>query len=164
METSFKPVARKENLVVQESSDEVLVYDLTSNKAHCLNSTAAFIWRSCDGANSVEEIGSKLSEVSGNQIPADLVWLAVDQLQEKNLLAAGIRLSDKGSSRRDMLKRLGLVAVVALPVVASLVAPKSALASTSCACVTAEDCLSQAGCPTGACPPSSGICSSAQPT
>lgn len=156
MENSFKPVARKENLVVQEAANEVLVYDLASNKAHCLNPTAAFIWRSCDGANSIDEIGSLLSSETGSQIPTEMVWLAIDQLQEKELLSKGISLTANGNSRRDMIKKVGLGLVVALPVVASLVAPKSAMASTSCTCVTLADCTAQPGCPTGAC--TSAVC------
>ena len=31
------PLARKDKLVVRELADEVLVYDLTRNKAFCLN-------------------------------------------------------------------------------------------------------------------------------
>ncbi|MBA3352846.1 MAG: PqqD family protein, partial [Blastocatellia bacterium] len=52
------PIARKNGLVVQEVPDEVLVYDLETNKAHCLNQSAAMIWRSCDGKNSVSEIAA----------------------------------------------------------------------------------------------------------
>lgn len=157
MERTFKPIARKENLVIQEASDEVLVYDLKSNKAHCLNATAAFVWQSCDGATTIADISEKLAEKSGSQVPVELVWLAIDQLQEKELLSKGANLSEKGASRRDVLKKLGLAAVIALPVVASLVAPKNAMASVSCACVVAGDCLTLAGCPTGACTAS--VCS-----
>jgi hypothetical protein len=32
-----KPLARKEGLVIQELPDEVLVYDLDRDRAHCLN-------------------------------------------------------------------------------------------------------------------------------
>ena len=161
MEKTFKPVARKENLVIQEASDEVLVYDLKTNKAHCLNSTAAFVWRACDGANSIDEISQQLTEKAGSQVPAELVWLAIDQLQEKELLSMGASLSEKGSSRRDVLKKMGLAAVVALPVVASLVAPKSAMASTSCTCTNpgtagSLDCAAQSGC--GPDCLSSGVC------
>ena len=49
MNNSQVPVARKQGLVVQEMPDEVLIYDLDTNKAHCLNQTAAFVWKSCDG-------------------------------------------------------------------------------------------------------------------
>jgi hypothetical protein len=45
------PCARKAGLVIQDMPDEVLVYDLDTNKAHCLNKSAAFVWRSCDGKN-----------------------------------------------------------------------------------------------------------------
>lgn len=44
------PMARQSGLVVQEMPDEVLVYDMDTNKAHCLNQSAAFIWKSCDGS------------------------------------------------------------------------------------------------------------------
>jgi len=43
------PQARSEDLVIQDIGDEVLVYDLTRHKAHCLNRTAALVWRKCDG-------------------------------------------------------------------------------------------------------------------
>ena len=56
MNHSQVPVARKENLVIQEMPEEVLVYDMDTNKAHCLNRTAAFVWKSCDGKNSVAPI------------------------------------------------------------------------------------------------------------
>ena len=42
MKNPLNPIARSNGLVVQEMPDEVLVYDLDSNKAHCLNETAAF--------------------------------------------------------------------------------------------------------------------------
>lgn len=34
------PAVRHEGLIVQELSDEVLIYDLDRDKAHCLNPTA----------------------------------------------------------------------------------------------------------------------------
>ncbi len=56
MKHSQVPIARKEGLVIQEMPEEVLVYDLDTNKAHCLNQTAAFVWKSCDGKNSIRWI------------------------------------------------------------------------------------------------------------
>ncbi len=44
-----RPLARKADLVTKEVADEVLVYDLKSHKAHCLNQTAALVWKYCDG-------------------------------------------------------------------------------------------------------------------
>ena len=158
MKNSQVPVARKEGLVIQETSEEVLVYDLTSNKAHCLNQTAAFVWKSCDGNNSIPEITKLLESESGSAIHEDLIWLAIDQLNEKNLFEKELASSFAGRSRREVIKKIGLAAVVALPIVASLTAPTSALASTSCACVNPGDCLAQPACPSTVNCNGSGIC------
>lgn len=158
MKSSQVPVARKEGLVIQETSEEVLVYDLTSNKAHCLNQTAAFVWKSCDGNNSIQEITKLLENENGAVIHEDLIWLAIDQLNEKNLLEKELTTSFAGRSRREVIKKIGLAAVVALPIVASITAPTSALASTSCACVNPGDCIVQTMCPSTVNCNMSGIC------
>jgi hypothetical protein len=158
MNSSQVPVARKEGLVIQEMPDEVLVYDLDTNKAHCLNQTAAFVWKSCDGRNSVADITKLVGADSGNHVPEDLVWLAIDQLSEKNLLANDLKANFNGSTRREVIKKIGLAAVIGIPVVASLTAPTSVMAAVSCACTgtTNADCLPQPGCAQTAC--SGGVC------
>jgi hypothetical protein len=158
MKSSQVPVARKEGLVIQETTEEVLVYDLTSNKAHCLNQTAAFVWKSCNGNNSIPEITRLFEKEVGSAVEEDLIWLAVDQLNEKNLLEAELASNLAGRSRREVIKKIGLATVVALPIVASLTAPTSALASTSCACVNPGACLTQTTCPSTSNCNSSGIC------
>jgi hypothetical protein len=131
--------------------EEVLVYDLDTNKAHCLNQTAAFVWKSCDGRNSVADITKLVGNDSGTAIPEDLVWLAIDQLSEKNLLANNLKADFNGSTRREVIKKIGLAAVIALPLVASLTAPTSVLASNSCTCAAVADCVGKPPCPTNAC-------------
>ena len=135
------PTARTSGLVVQDVPNEVLVYDLESNKAHCLNQTAALVWRACDGKTSVPEIARLIGSQAGEKVSDDLVWLAVDQLQENGLLGAQIQTKFAGQSRRDALKKIGMASMVALPIIASLAAPKSVMANTSCSCNNAGDCL-----------------------
>jgi len=135
MDNSQCPIARKSGLVVQEMPDEVLVYDLNSNKAHCLNQTAATVWKACDGNKTVSDIAAGFGK--GNE---DLVWLAIDQLSENDLLEAGVVSKFKGQSRRDVIKKIGLASIIAVPMVASLVAPQNALAATSCHCVNNTQC------------------------
>ena len=53
---NLKPVARKRELVVQESGEETLVYDLVSNRASCLNQTSALVWKHCDGSKTIGDI------------------------------------------------------------------------------------------------------------
>jgi hypothetical protein len=61
-ETTQRPLARTDNLVINELTDEVLVYDLQRDKAHCLNHTAASVWKQCDGRSTAAEIARRLSE------------------------------------------------------------------------------------------------------
>lgn len=142
MINSQNPIARKNGLVVQEVPDEVLVYDMDSNKAHCLNKTAGLVWKSCDGKNTVSDIASIVEASSNSPVSQDLIWLAIDQLNENNLMETAVPPTFSGQSRRDVIKKIGLGAMVALPIVASLAAPQSALASLSCpACSSNQDCL-----------------------
>lgn len=129
MNNSQIPVARKNGLVIQEAGDEVLVYDVERDQAHCLNKTAAFVWRSCDGTRDVSAIADALGREFSQKVDEDLVWLAIDQLSNERLLEREIRLAG-GVSRRDAIRKIGLAAAVALPVVAMLSFPRTSLAVT----------------------------------
>ena len=149
MDNSQCPIARKSGLVVQEMPDEVLVYDLNSNKAHCLNQTAATVWKACDGKQTISDIAASFGK--GNE---DLVWLAIDQLSESDLLTAALPSKFEGQTRREVLKKIGLASLVALPVIASLVAPQNALAAQSCNCSNNQQCQiapNNGNCPTHCC-------------
>lgn len=140
MNNSQIPVARTQGLVVQEMPEEVLIYDLDTNKAHCLNDTAAFVWKSCNGNNSVSEIAKKFQIETGKSVNEDLVWLAIDQLSQKNLLQGEISTRFSGQNRREVIKKIGFASMIALPIVASLAAPTSVLAAVSCGCSNPGDC------------------------
>lgn len=144
------PMARQNGLVVQEMPDEVLVYDLDTNKAHCLNQSAAFVWRSCNGTNSVADIVRQFEANGQGKVTEDFVWLAIDQLNENGLIEGDISPRFAGQSRRQVLKTIGLASMVALPVIASLVAPQKALGTASCQCGISGTCPST-GCPSSIC-------------
>jgi hypothetical protein len=150
------PTARRSGLVIQEVPGEVLVYDTESNKAHCLNLTAALVWKSCDGNNTVSDITGIVGKETGTKVTDDLVWLAIDQLTENNLLEKELKAKFEGTSRREAIKKIGLASMVALPIVASLVAPRSAMANVSCGCSVPEDCL-LGDCPLNGCD-ENGLC------
>lgn len=154
MNNPNNPMARQNGLVVQEMPDEVLVYDLDTNKAHCLNGSAALVWKSCDGSNSVADIVKSFELGGGGKVTEDFVWLAIDQLNENNLLEGKVAPRFAGQSRRQVLKTIGLASMVALPVIASLVAPQSALGNVSCACTDpgqTTQCTAMTGCPSMTC-------------
>ncbi|MGI8408699.1 MAG: PqqD family protein [Pyrinomonadaceae bacterium] len=158
MNNSQFPVARRNGLVVQEVPDEVLVYDLDSNKAHCLNKTAALVWKSCNGMNTISDISKLVESEAGGSVSGDIVWLAIDQLSENGLLETQINSKFAGQSRREVIKKIGLASMVAIPVIASLVAPQNALAVGSCSCTVDDACAATLGrnCPTTRCDNGSG--------
>ena len=130
------PLPRKENLVIQESRNELLVYDMDTNRAICLNETSAMIWQKCDGVKSPWEIGKEMEKELKAPISEDLVWFALEQLHKEKLLANDEDFTSryKRLNRREVIRRLGLASVVSLPIVSSLVAPL-ALNAQSAVCV-----------------------------
>lgn len=140
------PKTRNENIVVQEMENEILIYDLQTNKAFCLNETSAIIWQFCDGKNSIAEITEKVSKKLGELISEEMIWLALNDFKRDGLLENNeqFEIDFKGLSRRQVIKKVGLASMIALPVVASIVAPNAAMAGSllpSCAaCAAPSDC------------------------
>lgn len=132
--TSEKGVAlaRKAGLIVQELPDEVLVYDLNRDKAHCLNSTAAFVWNHCDGRASVGEIAQLMEKEWQTPVSEDAVWFTLNKLSKAELLQERITLpkAKVGMSRRSAVRRLGFGALLTIPIVASVVAPTAVSAAS----------------------------------
>jgi hypothetical protein len=148
------PQARNKGLVVQKLAEEVVVYDTGSQKAHCLNSSAALIWEHCDGKRTVRELSDLLEgDQRGKE---EMVWVALDQLEKSQLLQHPITRPNAiaGMNRRQMLKAAGIVAMIAVPVVSTIVAPKAAQAVTCLA--TGQGCTISAQCCSGLC--SGGLC------
>ena len=145
------PCVRTEGLVVQALPDEVLVYDLERHKAHCLNHTAALIWKRCDGQTTMTEMAHLLSHEMKTPVPEAVVWLALQQLSKARLLAVGGDMPGEGArmSRRQVMRRIGWAATVTLPLVTSIVAPTAVEAAT---CLTTGfPCTSSAQCCSGVC-------------
>lgn len=145
------PEARKKGLVVQELSGEVLVYDRERNKAHCLNQTAALVWNHCDGKTPVDQIARAIEAEIKVPVDEDVVWLGIDQLSKTHLLQerAKVPIDKTGLSRREVMKRIGLAAAVALPVVTSIIAPTAAQAANCIA--SGQPCTTSAQCCTAVC-------------
>lgn len=136
MLNALRPSARRDALVVQELYEEVLVFDTKTNKAHCLNQTASKIWRLCDGTNTVVDLKLLIEIETDSKVPEDLIWLAIEQLSQKDLLETRIPESFKLQNRREIVKKIGLAIVIALPLVASVTAPSAAMAVACSGIVT----------------------------
>ena len=131
-QTNQRPKARKDQLIVKEVSGETLVYDLDRNKAHCLNRTAALVWKNCDGRATVRSIARSIQRETDAAIDDRVVWLALDQLEKFDLMQR-TQLKPahlNGMSSRQLVRYIG-VAAIALPVVVSISAP-TAVSAASC--------------------------------
>ncbi|SRR6266567_4739105 len=149
---------RRHRLVVREFADELLVYDKERHEAHCLNRTAGLIWKYCDGRTSVAEISRRLALALRNEeaaIDEQVVWYALKQLKRDHLLQDKLEIRkmpgsiNYGVNRRQAIRALGITAVVALPLVMSMVAPTPAQA-VSCLGPGAS-CTASAQCCNGVC-------------
>lgn len=125
------PVARTESLIVKEVDGETLVYDRKTDQAHCLNETAALVWKNCDGNKSVSEIARLISAESNTKVNDEVVWLALDQLEKFKLLDTrpGKPSFLSGLTRRQMVARMGIAAVTLPAVVSILSQPAQAQGS-----------------------------------
>lgn len=126
------PQMRAHGLAVDDLPDEVLVYDLEQHQAHCLNRSAALVWRCCDGRSSAAEIARRLTVEVDAPFTEDLVWLALSELEKRQLLEPARPLAAPATalSRRQLVRRLGFAAAVAVPLITSIVAPMAVEAAT----------------------------------
>ena len=142
------PQARRE-LIVKETDGELLLYDLERNQAHCLNHTAARIWKYCDGETTLAAACTSLSRELHAPCDQKLVSYALQQFANDNLLEETIELPafiTGNMNRRRLVRALGLGAVIALPVVTTILAPTPAQAATllppGSPCTTSVQCAS----------------------
>ena len=151
------PRARQRGLIIEDLPGEVLVFDSERDRAHCLNQTAALVWKYCDGKTTVSQMARKLErDLNTPNVDERMVSYALEQLSRDHLLdesfVPAAMLS--GLTRRQMVRALGLAAVIAVPVVTSIVVP-TAQAATSCS-PPGQPCGSSATCCSGLC--SGGTC------
>ena len=124
------PPARRDGLVVRDLPGETIVYDRERHQAHCLNRTAALVFRHADGTRSAHEIATLLGEGEPCEREA-VVALALEQLSQVGLLVGAEAVPD--SARRAALRHVGLGAALLVPAIVSMLAPTPAEAAT---CVT----------------------------
>lgn len=142
------PRARQEGLLIQALPDELLIYDLDSHRAHCLNHTAALIWQSCDGKRTVKELARFIEKESGHPVNESLIWFGLNQLSRFKLLEEQIDppILEERMTRRELARRLGYATAALVPLITAIVAPTAAQSATcralGVACTTNAQCCS----------------------
>lgn len=132
----MKPRAKRNGLLSEQLDDELIVYDPDRDRGHCLNRTAALVWRHADGEHTIGELAAILQEQLDPVADEHLVWHALDRLNAVHLLEAPRPRSTEEirASRRQFVRKVGLVGVVSLllPMVTSVAAPAPAQAQSGC--------------------------------
>lgn len=125
--------ARTDGLIVKELGQELAIYDEREHRAHELNATAASVWRHCDGESSIRDIAAAMAAESGLPADEEIVKLGIEQLSRGGLLEEIQSGFDAPTSRRQVIRRLGLVgsAALLLPAVTTIVAPTRAMAASA---------------------------------
>jgi DNA-binding transcriptional ArsR family regulator len=125
---SLKPLARSDDLVVEELGDELLIYDNQDDRAHSLGSEAARVFRACDGETDVDAMSA------GLDLDPDTVSRALLELEESGLLDV---VPGDGITRRMATKKMAKLgaAAASAPLIYSIVAPAPALAATQQFCL-----------------------------
>lgn len=136
------PRARRDNILVTEVENEVLLYDVSEKRAHALNPTAALVWQRCDGETTIADMAARL-EARGIVPGEQALALALQQLDK-----AGLVETSDGVSRREFARRVGQVglAVGMAPVIASVVAPTAMAASSATCSKVGQPCNSDSDC------------------
>jgi hypothetical protein len=127
----FLPKARTTEIIEQEAGKELLIYDLRSDKAYTLNETSAIVYLAC-GNQSFQDLKSK------HNFTDDLIYLALDELAANNLIEDYRSDHFAGLSRRDVIRKVGLATMAALPVIAAVAAPAAATAASLTVCQRAN--------------------------
>ena len=144
MDVPSRPLARTEDLIVEELGDELLVYDTKTDQGHCLNPAAARVWQRCDGRTPADGLSAQLA------LDADTVEQALAELEACELLEAPLEptldvVHNGGSTRREVASKAVKVGVgvAAGAMVLSQAAPAAAQTTTQvalCAGIVTNNC------------------------
>jgi hypothetical protein len=129
----MKPLARKDDLVVETILNECVVYDSNNKRAHSLNSTVAWIWRHCDGLTDQQEMANQFGREFACEESLDLILSGIQQLQAADLLVSMPQdaASTMTAARPTMTRRSVVAAGSALaPIIASVLVPDAAAAKS----------------------------------
>jgi hypothetical protein len=124
---NIKP--KRFEMLSREVLDELLIYDHITYRGHCLNQTAALVWKACDGRTTVPEITRMLQQVDPG-MDEQVAYFALGKLKKAGLLTEESLPETTKISRRDLVRRAGGIAVLAIPVVTSMLMPTPARAAS----------------------------------
>ncbi len=127
------PKARSEDLIIEEFDGELLVFDLKTATATCLNGWTARLWHLADGTRELAGLATEMAATE-DMVAEGLAQLAGQGLLEGEDQAATFRRATAPElTRRQVMGRIGgaaKLATVAAPGVVAITVPRAVRAAS----------------------------------
>lgn len=150
------PKSRSANILTQELETETLIYDLLTDRAYTLNETARTVFNACGSGQTFADLKRRLNYTD------ELIHLTLAELERHDLLADEYLSPDAEISRREVIRKVGLATMIALPVIASITAPQAANAASGALLANGQRCGSNAVCQSSRCDTTGRCCQVSQ--
>jgi hypothetical protein len=121
----LKPKRNGGALIIEEMGAELVIFDRSSDAAHCLDRLATVVWHQCDGKKSVSQIACDVRREIDDASEAEV--LSVLAVLEEHELITDCERTRAAVSRRSALKRVGTIAA-ASAAITTILAPTAAQA------------------------------------
>jgi len=146
---------KQKKLIARRIGDELLLFEEETSIAHCLNRIAGEMWMACERESSATEV-SELLRPKWPDIGREVVLASLHQMAAAGVLEESRVKENISSSRRELLRTLGITAAAVLPIVVTSVLIPPPAAAASCgrllqACTVANPCCSGLHCVLGVC-------------
>jgi len=122
---------QQRKLIARTIGDELLLFDEETSTAHCLNGIGAAMWTACERKGSAASVTDFLRP-RWPDIEEEVVWGSLSKLAAAGLLEETTVLENISTGRRELIRKLGIAAAVALPIVVTSVLVPPAYAAASC--------------------------------
>ena len=122
---------QQRRLIARTIGDELLLFDEETSTAHCLNGIAGEMWMACEGRSSAASV-TELLRPRWPDIEEEVVWASLSKLAGAGLLEETTVQENISTGRRQLMRKLGFAAAVALPIVVTSVLIPSAASAASC--------------------------------
>jgi len=117
------------SLAVEQLPDgSTAIFDERSKSVHSLNPSATVVWRACASGATLAQIMTALAAHFGAPVDAEVANHAIAQLRQSKLIepntpaAVPVAGAVMEMGRRSILKRVGSLGAIAVPVVLTLTA------------------------------------------
>jgi hypothetical protein len=147
----IRPLARFDDLVINQLSNETLVYDQRTYHIHYLDEVTAATWRHSDGRHTVSDLARVVSWELARTLSIATIELALVKLSDVNLLLTPMEVTEPRASRRSLLRKAAIGGAAVVPTIVSVSAPQAAMAVSTCSggfpvCPTDGECCVSGEC------------------